>query len=89
MPEARTVEQVRDLVTRLHGGGGDRAVDAVLAEEGAPLEMDSLTIVMLVEALEDELGIRVAARDVVPENFASVAAIARYVERKRGVGGRP
>lgn len=57
------------------------AEHADVASNDAPLEIDSLTLVTLVEALEDRFEIRVAARDVVPTNFGSVAAIALYVQR--------
>lgn len=66
------------------------AVRAIVAEhvevpedDAAPLELDSLTLVLIVEALEERLGLRVAASEVIPENFASVASIAAFVERKR------
>ena len=51
-------------------------------DDGA-LALDSLTLVTLIEALEDRFGIRVAARDVLPAHFASVSAIADYVARCR------
>jgi acyl carrier protein len=64
-----------------------RAVVADLAtlpdRDDAPLDVDSLTLVSIVEALEDHFSIRVAPREVVPENFATIAAIAAFVARKR------
>jgi hypothetical protein len=39
---------------------------------------------MLVEALEDRLGLHVSAREVVPENLGSIAAVAAYVAGKTG-----
>lgn len=74
MTDTGSIERVRAVIAGLH---------PVPEDPAAPLEMDSLTTVMLVEALEDELGIRVTARDVIPENFASLAALAAYVDRKR------
>lgn len=53
------------------------------SDDNAPLDIDSLTLVQLVEALEDKFAIRVAARDVVPGNFGSIAAITAYLEGKR------
>ena len=64
-----------------------RAIVAELADappsDDAPLELDSLTLVQLVEALEDRFAIRVAPRDVVPANFGSIAAICAYVASRR------
>ena len=51
-------------------------------DDDAPLELDSLTLVMIVEALEDRFTIRVPAREVVPANFATLAAIAAFVRAR-------
>jgi acyl carrier protein len=53
------------------------------ASDDAPLDVDSLTLVSIVEALEDRFEIRISPREVVPANFASIAAIAAFIERKR------
>lgn len=55
----------------------------VTADDDAPLAIDSLTLVTIVEALEDKFAIRVAARDVVPASFGSIAAITAYVASRR------
>jgi acyl carrier protein len=55
----------------------------VPSDDDAPLDLDSLTTVTIVEAIEDRFGIKVAARDVVPANFATLAKLAAYVERRR------
>jgi acyl carrier protein len=55
----------------------------VSADDSAPIELDSLTLVTIVEALEDEFGIRVQARDVVPSNFATLAAIVAFVRARQ------
>ena len=69
-----TADEVRALVEEL--------ADVPL-DDAAPLAVDSLTLVQIVEAIEDRFGIRVAARDVVPASFGSLAAICNYVESKR------
>jgi len=56
----------------------------VSPDDAAPLELDSLTLVTIVEALEDRFDLRVQAREVVPANFASLAAIAAFVRARRG-----
>jgi acyl carrier protein len=52
-------------------------------DDAAPLEVDSLAIVQIVEALEDRVGIRVAPREVTPEAFRSIASLVALVEAKR------
>jgi acyl carrier protein len=47
-----------------------------------PLELDSLTLVQLVEALEEEFDLRVRPSEVVPENFGSVAAMIAFVSAR-------
>jgi acyl carrier protein len=51
--------------------------------DDAPLAIDSLALVQLVEALEDEGSIRIAAKDVTREHFGTIDAIARFLEAKR------
>lgn len=41
--------------------------------------LDSLSLVRLVVFLEDELGTKIPLEDVVPDNFASVGAMASYL----------
>lgn len=43
--------------------------------------LDSLSMILLVSELEDEFDIEISAREIVPENFQSVEAIARLMER--------
>ena len=63
-----------------------RAILADLADvpvrDDAPLDLDSLTLVQLVEALEDARGVRIAAREVTREHFGSIDAIVRFLEAK-------
>lgn len=68
------IDEVRDLVSGYTEVPGDEA----------PLALDSLTLVTLLEALEERFAIRVAPREATPEHFGSVARMARYVEGKRG-----
>jgi acyl carrier protein len=64
-----------------------RAILADLADvperDDAPLTMDSLALVQLVEALEDAGGIRIAAKDVTREHFGSIDAIVAFLEAMR------
>lgn len=72
MTREESLNFVRDLVAEFHE----------LRPDTAPLELESLTVVLLVEALEDRLDIRVAPREAVPENFATIAALADFVAGK-------
>lgn len=62
---------VRELVGELHGPAGD---DEALA-------LESLTVVLLVEALEDRQGVAIPVREVTPQAFASIAALADLLAR--------
>ncbi len=70
-----TRARVREIVSELSGAP---------ATDDAPLELDSLTVVTLIEALEDAFDVRFAARDANEDNFRSVAALAALVDEKRG-----
>ena len=48
----------------------------------APMEIESFTLVVVMEDLEVAFGIRVAARDATREHFGSVAKVCAYVEGK-------
>lgn len=43
--------------------------------------LDSLSMITLVSELEDEFDVEISARDIVPENFQTVGAIAQLIER--------
>jgi len=49
--------------------------------------IDSTGVLELVEHLQQQYGIKVEDDELVPDNLDSIAAIAAYVERKRGQGG--
>jgi len=54
-----------------------------IAGPDEPLELKSLELVMLAEAIEDAFGLRVRATDVVPENFGTLSRLVAFVERSR------
>jgi acyl carrier protein len=47
--------------------------------DDAPLALDSLAVVLLVEAIEDRFGLTLGAKDVTPERFGSLGALVRFV----------
>ena len=56
-------------------GDGDSLLDAGI--------IDSMLMLDLIAHLERTYAIAIGEDDMVPENFDSIEAIARYVERKR------
>ena len=48
--------------------------------------IDSLGIIKLIEALEATFGIKIVDEEMVPDNFQTVASIARFVEQKKHQG---
>jgi len=46
--------------------------------------LDSIASLRLVGFLEEQFGIRVAPHEVVPDNMDTLAAMAAFVDRKRG-----
>jgi acyl carrier protein len=65
-----TIDRVRAAISE---------VATLPTDDGASLDVDSLTLVSIVEAIEDAFEIRVAPREVIPEHFSSVAAIAAFI----------
>ena len=62
-------------------GGASFDADSNLIESGL---IDSVGMMELVVWCEEEFGVEVDTDDLVPENFASVNAIAEFIERARG-----
>lgn len=58
----------------------DFTQDANFIEEGM---LDSFDVVTLVDAIEDEMGVAISGMDVLPENFCSIDAICKTIERNR------
>ena len=56
--------------------------DALLIETGI---LDSLGILKLVSAIEEQFGIEVLDEELIPENFHTVNDIARLIESKQKV----
>ena len=45
--------------------------------------LDSTGVLEVVAFLEDELDVKVSDEEMIPENFASIARITAFVDRKR------
>ena len=75
------IERLRAAVAdTLDLGVSEIQFDTELAATG---RLDSLAIVNLVTFLGDEMGVRVAVDQLVPENFASLRRMSQLVERIR------
>ncbi len=76
-------EDLREFLTRNAATAdvGEFSDDDSLLELGI---IDSVAMVDLIAHIESAYGIAVDEDEMVPENFRSVAAIARYIEGKRG-----
>ena len=64
----------------------DARPDVDFAEETALIDdgvLDSFDIVSIISDLNDEYEINIRVHDLTPENFNSVEAIIKLVERKR------
>lgn len=78
------------LVDALHLEGvapSSIADDAPLFGEG--LGLDSVDALELVVALEKEFGIRIQSHEIGKEAFASVSALAAYIDGRRAAAGNP
>ncbi len=76
------IEQVRAFVLQEFLPGenpGDFTSTTPLFSSGL---LDSLASLKLVEFLEQEFGITVAAHDIVPENLDNLELIVRFVQSK-------
>jgi len=76
---------IRDFIaTRLlySNDGFTYADDAPLLREGI---IDSLGVVELVEFVQAQFGVKVEQQEVRPDNFDSVAKLAAFVRRKKGL----
>ena len=60
-----------------------REIVAGYADPDAPLDLDSLSMVQLVEDLEDAFGIRVTEADFDPAHFATLATVSAFVAARR------
>ena len=58
----------------------DFTQDVNFIEEGM---LDSFDVVTLVDTIEEELGVAISGVDVLPENFCSVDAICKTIEKNR------
>lgn len=59
----------------------DFSASSDFSEDGL---LDSFDIVTLVTMIDEEYGVDIAGRDILPENFSSAASIATLIEKTLG-----
>lgn len=74
-------DQIRQFIFEKFPLAKSRKIEdsSALLEEGV---LDSLGILELVDYLQSEFGVEVEDDDLMPENFASIDAIAAFVDTK-------
>ena len=78
-----TEDRIRQFIVgelRYSGAASDLTAEYPLLENEV---VDSLGLFELVSHLEETYGVEIADDDLVPENFESIASIARLVDAKR------
>lgn len=74
-------DELRDLVARVLGRRRvPESGDFSLRDAG----LDSLGMIDLVGAIEQELGVRVTPEDIAPENFTSFSTLTAFVASRKG-----
>ena len=78
---SESIQYVRRILAAVVGA---QIVDAIendvqFFERGI---IDSLQIVEIIGYLEDDLEVEIAGEDLTPENFGSIAGMARFLESK-------
>ena len=72
-------EKVIEILTELRPEF-DFTEDVNFIEEGM---LDSFDVVSLVDEIESAFGVAISGSDVLPENFCSVDAICKTIEKNR------
>lgn len=76
-----TKEQVKEVLTKVKEGIQEQFDSESLVSDGI---LDSLDIMNLIMALEDGFGIEINPEDVLSDNFESVDAISKLVDKCKG-----
>jgi acyl carrier protein len=80
---SETLESVRSVLVRtLQLGGRVNSLSRETALLGGLAELDSMAVVQVLAALEEHFGLAVADDEVSAETFATLGALADFVESK-------
>jgi acyl carrier protein len=75
-----TVERIKVLLRRDLKLGQDAVIADDMALAGGEFDLDSLDMLLLITSLEKEFGVRIVEGSIKREAFASVAALAAFIE---------
>jgi acyl carrier protein len=80
-----TTTRIRDLVIRhtQWTGSPEELTDELPLIEGQVI--DSLDLLTLISALEEEFDLEIPDEDLLPDNFSSISQIAAYVQSRQPV----
>lgn len=80
-----SMEDVKAILdTTLNLGGRAQSFDASTPLLGSLPELDSMAVVTLITALEEQFDFTVDDDEVTAETFETVGALARFVDAKQG-----
>jgi acyl carrier protein len=83
MDTMNTIEQLKGLLkTQLQLGGDVNGFDARTQLFGVLPEFDSMAVVTIVTALEEQFDIVIEDDDLTAEVFATLGSLAEFVDRK-------
>jgi len=79
-----TIDNIRKFITSEICGGGVTFIadNDLLIEDGI---IDSMGIMLLLDFLEAKYAVQIDGDELLPENFATLAAITSLVEKKTGI----
>ncbi len=79
-----TIDNIRQFISTEICGGHCAAITDTdqLIEQGI---IDSMGIIVLLGFLEEQFSVRIDGDELMPENFATLAAISTMVEKKAGL----
>jgi acyl carrier protein len=82
------VAEVRQLLASI---AGSEVVDSIEDDDGFfdDRVIDSLHLIAIVDEFQTRFGIDVSGKDLLPENFGSIAGMARFLTSRRGTTGSP
>ncbi len=80
----RTIDNIRQFITsEICGGHCEPITDTdLLIDQGI---IDSMGIIVLLGFLEEKFAVRIEGDELLPENFATLAAISTLVDKKNGM----
>ncbi|MRR55346.1 MAG: acyl carrier protein [Deltaproteobacteria bacterium] len=82
----RTIDSIRNFISSEICSGNENFIadTDLLIEEGI---IDSMGIMLLLDFLEAKYAVHIDGEELLPENFATLAAISGLVEKKTGING--